>query len=37
VGQQAHQQLSNNCRLIVVPQSSHFMSFDQPQAVVDAI
>jgi len=35
--QQAHQQLSNNSRLIVVPHSSHFVSFDQPQAVVDAI
>jgi pimeloyl-ACP methyl ester carboxylesterase len=36
-GQQAQEQLSNNSRLIIVPHSSHFVSFDQPQAVVDAI
>jgi len=35
--QQAHQQLSNNSRLIVVPKSSHFISLDQPQAVAGAI
>jgi pimeloyl-ACP methyl ester carboxylesterase len=36
-GQQIQEQLSNNSRLIVVPQSSHFVSFDQPQAVIDAV
>ena len=36
-GQQAQEQLSNNSRLIIVPHSSHFVSFDQPQAVIDAV
>jgi pimeloyl-ACP methyl ester carboxylesterase len=35
--QETQRRLSNNSRLIVVPQSSHFVSFDQPQAVADAI
>jgi len=35
--QETQRQLSNNSRLIVVPQSSHFVSFDQPLAVVDAV
>lgn len=29
--------LSSNSRLVVVPQSSHFIALDQPQAVADAI
>jgi pimeloyl-ACP methyl ester carboxylesterase len=36
-GQQAQAGLSSNSHLIVVPHSSHFVSFDQPQAVIDAI
>jgi pimeloyl-ACP methyl ester carboxylesterase len=35
--QEAQARLSRNSQLIVVPQSSHFVSFDQPQAVADAI
>jgi pimeloyl-ACP methyl ester carboxylesterase len=35
--QEAQRRLSNNSRLIVVPQSSHFVSFDQPQAVAEAV
>jgi pimeloyl-ACP methyl ester carboxylesterase len=35
--QEAQARLSSNSQLIVVPQSSHFVSFDQPQAVVDAV
>lgn len=37
VAQEAQRQLSNNSRLMIVPQSSHFVSFDQPLAVVDAV
>jgi pimeloyl-ACP methyl ester carboxylesterase len=35
--QEAQRRLSNNSQLIVVSQSSHFVSLDQPQAVVDAV
>jgi pimeloyl-ACP methyl ester carboxylesterase len=35
--QETQARLSSNSQLIVVPQSSHFVSFDQPQAVVDAV
>jgi pimeloyl-ACP methyl ester carboxylesterase len=35
--QEAQRQLSHNSRLVIVPQSSHFVSFDQPQAVADAV
>jgi pimeloyl-ACP methyl ester carboxylesterase len=35
--QETQRRLSDNSRLIVVPQSSHFVSFDQPLAVADAV
>lgn len=35
--QEAQVRLSSNNRLTVVPHSSHFVSLDQPQAVVDAV
>ena len=36
-GQEAQTRLSHNSRLIVVAQSSHFVAFDQPAAVVEAV
>lgn len=35
--QELQARLSSNSRLVVVPQSSHFIPLDQPQAVADAI
>jgi pimeloyl-ACP methyl ester carboxylesterase len=35
--QEAQARLSGNSQLAIVPQSSHFVSFDQPQAIVGAV
>ena len=35
--QEAQARLSSNNRLIVVSNSSHFVSFDQPQAIINAV
>jgi pimeloyl-ACP methyl ester carboxylesterase len=37
VAQEAQARLSSNSQLIVVPHTSHFVSFDQPQTIVDAV
>ena len=35
--QEAQERLSINSQLTIVPQSSHYISLDQPQAVADAV
>jgi pimeloyl-ACP methyl ester carboxylesterase len=35
--QEAQARLSNNSQLAIVVRSSHFVSFDQPQAIVGAV